>query len=244
MKFSTTLALALVFVGACKGASEDAVQPENLAGTGGTTTTTTTTTTGTGGTGAAPGSTSATWIPTLATSVNGWVKAAGGATQAYQPGQTATASAADGTTAVCSVLYGPSNVLSCSGALSCTWLSTDRNVLASKHGQTSSNDAYLSSQQGAADAASDALSCTLAGASSCSSEYIWRGTTGLGALPLEDAQGGITSTQFQIACAVMAPSFQSFIYSPMADNVSADGDVALTAELDAAQHSAVYGVVN
>lgn len=159
---------------------------------------------GTGGSGGDGGSKLAdvTWKPKLSSSTIGYVDATLTSDGSFTPGQTVSIYTADGSSAVCAILYGAKNTLVCTDA--CEWWSVYKPVFAPMHGQNADNITYLTSMQAAKDAAADMLSCRNSGSGACSSEFVWRAANNSGGA-WEDNEPAADS-QSQIACAYVPAS--------------------------------------
>ena len=164
---------------------------------------------GSGGDGGSGGSGSGgskladvTWKPSLSSSTLGWVDATLTSDGSFTPGQTVSVYTSDGSTAVCAVLYGAKNVLSCTDG--CEWWSVYKPTLASMHGKNPDDLSYVAGMQGLKDSASDLLSCRNSGSGACSSEFVWRAASNSGGA-WEDNEPAADS-QSQIACAFVPSS--------------------------------------
>jgi len=154
---------------------------------------------GSGGDGGASGGVDVTWIPTLSTSTLGYVNAQLTSDGSFTPGQTIGVFSSDGITAVCAVLYGPQNKVTCNNG-SCRYVNALKNVLAPKHGQSASNESYVAGTAGLMDAANDLVSCAIAGYGTCSTEFLERCYLTNNTCQDNDAVG---NSQSQIACALV-----------------------------------------
>lgn len=156
---------------------------------------------GTGGSGGGSSTgISITWKPSLSSSVLGWVDATSTTDGSFTPGQTVKVTSADGVSAVCSILYGPNNVLVVTGG-NAIWVDTLKSQLAAKHGKNADDLSYVAGLQGLKDSAFDLLACNLVGYSSCSSEFFER-ANGTGSWVDSEP---VPNDASQIACALVRP---------------------------------------